>query len=206
MDCLSIGLVTFEWAASSPDYNWHRSRRFVVWIVLRRDTSVGPNRSLVPRYSTGWSPIGDGLAWYSPMRADEAPIGDNPVLIDLWFVIGGLVMDWRISRGLAGWSEIGNIHILLCKCSSRIGLGIHCPKLSGLAIDWCQRWAALDWQQIGIGLAGLTLDCHWIGNWLKPDWQRIDRLDRHSIGARFAFAWCDEAGQLHLVWIDIILV
>ena len=33
------------------------------------------------------------------------------------------MMDWRISQGLAGWSEIGNINILLCKRSSRIGLG-----------------------------------------------------------------------------------
>ena len=53
-------------------------------------------------------------------------------------VIGGLVMDWRISQGLAGWSEIGNIHILLCKCSSQIdiGLTLNWQIGHGLPMDW----------------------------------------------------------------------
>ena len=77
-------------------------RKFIVWIVLRRDTSVGPHSTLVPRYSTGWSGIGDGLTRYSPMRADEVPIGDNAVLIDLWR--GRLVLG-RPSRRLKDWRD-----------------------------------------------------------------------------------------------------
>ena len=49
------------------------------------------------------------------------------------------------------WHQIGNINILLCKCSSRIGIG--------LTLNW----------QIGLGLTK-SGDRHWIGvrfmNWL----------------------------------------
>ena len=54
------------------------------------------------------------------------------------FVIGGSVKDWRVGQRLAvNWHQIGNINILLCKCSSRIGIG--------LTLNW----------QIGLGLTKL---------------------------------------------------
>ena len=60
------------------------------------------------------------------------------------FVIGGLVMDWRISHGFAGWSEIGRElapdwqhSYSIYECSSRIGIG--------LTLNW----------QIGLGLTKL---------------------------------------------------
>ena len=92
------------------------------------------------------------------MRDNALRIGHNPVLFDvLRDLFGecyircldthGLVMDWRISQGLAGWSEIGNIHILLCKCSSRIGIGLtlNWQIGHGLPMDWLRlaRWSGV---------------------------------------------------------------
>ena len=81
--------------------------------------------------------------------------------------IGGLVMDWRISQGLAGWSEIGNIHILLCKCSSRIGIR--------LTLNW----------QIGLGLVNWLRIARWSVNACRctsKRWQSsFDRFVEGSI-------------------------
>ena len=73
------------------------------------------------------------------------------------FVIGGLVMDWRISHGFAGWSEVGR----------------------ELAPDWQHSYSIVrmfftDWQRIDIELADWSwidkiAGDHWIGvrfmNW-----------------------------------------
>ena len=69
------------------------------------------------------------------------------------FVIGGLVMDWRISHGFAGWSEIGR----------------------ELAPDWQHSYSIVrmfftDWQRIDIELA----DWSWIANG-SVNWLRIAR-------------------------------
>ena len=126
-------------------------RKFIVWIVLRRDTSVGPHSTLVPRYSTGWSGIGDGLTRYSPMRADELPIGDNAVLIDLWR--GRLVLGRpsKVKR-LAWWIDVTFANT--CRCPANRWPSVIDDPYSTCSFDWVG-----DQTQIGTGLASWQ----WIG-------------------------------------------
>ena len=79
------------------------------------------------------------------------------------------MMDWRISQGLAGWSEIGNIHILLCKCSSRIGIRLTLNWQIGLGlVNWLRiaRWSVNACHGLALDLK-TSADWRWFGVYVQ---------------------------------------
>ena len=77
-------------------------------IVLRRDTSVGsPVVHLFPGYLRNWPPIGIGLAWFVPMRAE--PVSIHFLMIEAWDwgLIGVIFIDWHWIGTLVTDCQIG---------------------------------------------------------------------------------------------------
>ena len=128
---------------------------------------------LVSVISDAWTP----MDW--PIVAERV-VKDwriGPWLVDWWW-IGGLVKDWRVDQRLVvNWHQIGNIDILLCKCSSRIGIGLTLNWQIGLGLP-------MDWW-IDQGLARNNRICQWLSAW----WIGLELAGVWWIDGGFVKSW-----------------
>ena len=139
-DWLMIGLGLAEWrglamwigAGLVSDWKW------TVWIFLRRDTSVGPNRGLVPPLVTGLSTWID--LW---LTLDLPPIGAtcaNPPSIECE-IHGVVLSNPMLGDGLSVWQldwTFGNVRVNFRR-------GCFALALDWRSSGWIYAWVTVDW-------------------------------------------------------------
>ena len=153
-------------------------------------------------YVWEWPPIGKGLAWCVPMRAE--PVSIEFLMVEAWdwpligaiFInlskrwIDGLTQGWLwIGDGLADWWWIDG---LLMNWWIGDGLTLNWRKwwcICRLVMDWRIGDGLMDLSRIDIGMA----EWWWIGGMVSHWWIAAELVDWSRIDIGFADWW----------WIDI---